>query len=285
MEERRYYSMRTGRNQGALDLDLPTLIRLFSATYFDFKDIYYFQKAFGYDCVDAGFVPGTTGRDTKAYFLKKLRKDRLWPIEDNLANYSEDDLFDVIELLFDLIAKPVDGYYHEYCGCGWHYRTFDEKTAQSEFRTEINEFLRDYKEGYELSEDGEILIIGDTGFELLLETEIPEFDPDNIDNRLQLALLKFRRYRSSDDEKREAVRALADILEYIRDEYNTFLPKKDESDLFNIINNYGIRHHTTSQKTDYDPSIWLPWMFYTFLASIHLSLRLIKEGSLEKYND
>ncbi|MDD3621153.1 MAG: hypothetical protein PHQ81_01965 [Methanofollis sp.] len=145
--------------------------------------------------------------------------------------------------------------------------------------------LRDYQEGYELSEDGEILLIGDTGLEQLLETEIPEFDPDNIDNRLRQAILKFRRYRSSDDEKREAVRALADIFEYIRAEYKTSLPKNDESDLFNIINNFGIRHHNPSQKTDYDHSVWLPWMFYTFLASIHLSIRLIKQGALEKGTD
>lgn len=108
--------MRTGRNQGALNLDLPSLTRIFSAIYSDFQDRYYFQKAYGYDCVDAGFVPGTTGRDTEAYFVRKLRKDHLWPIEENIDHYSEDDLFDVIELLFDL---SVHFDHREQSGRGW----------------------------------------------------------------------------------------------------------------------------------------------------------------------
>ncbi|KLK88491.1 hypothetical protein SZ63_05610 [Methanoculleus sediminis] len=288
MEGRRYYSVRKGINQGELDFDLNLLKRAFNSIYSDFNNKYYFQKAFGYKCVDDGTVPGTTGSDIEIFFLRKLLKPNLWPIGKMIDNYSEDDLFDVIELLYDLIAKPLVGYEHKWNNCGWHYQTFDDETGQSEFRKEINEILRSYREGYELSASGEILLIGDKGLEDLHQEEVPEFDPDNIDERLKQAVLKFRRYKSSDEEKREAVRTLADILEYLRDKlgkHGTYLLSKDEDALFNIANNFGIRHHNLRQQTNYDATTWLPWMFYIYLASIHLSIRLIQRANSEADED
>jgi len=67
-------------------------------------------------------------------------------------------------------------------------------------------------------------------------------------------------------------------LEYLRPQLKEVLTKKDESDLFNIANNFGVRHHNESQKTDYDKPIWYSWMFYYYLATIHASLRLVEKG-------
>lgn len=43
------------------------------------------------------------------------------------------------------------------------------------------------------------------------------------------------------------------------------------SDLFQIANEFGVRHHNQKQKqkTNYDERIWLSWMFYYYLANIH----------------
>jgi hypothetical protein len=86
---------------------------------------------------------------------------------------------------------------------------------------------------------------------------------------------KFRRYKSSIDEKRDAVRDLADVLEFLRPQLASVLTSKDEADLFNIANNFGIRHHNAKQKDDYDKEIWYTWMFYYYLATIHSVLRLL----------
>lgn len=284
MGERRYYSARTGCNPDVLKLDLDTLKQVFLAIYSWFKEERYFQEVLGYKWDDGNyFESGTAGRDINAFFVRKLRKQNLWPIEEKVSNYLEDDLFDVIELLHDVVSKPVESQSNAYFPslvCA-----FDTDAGRLEFRAEINRILRDYCEGYQLSEDGEVLLIGDTGLESLLEAEVPEFDPDNIDERLKQAVLKYRRYKSSDGEKREAVRALADILEYLKKKYETFLVKADESDLFQIANRFGIRHHEPSQNTDYDAAIWLPWMFYVYLASIHLSIRLIQRANCKKGAD
>lgn len=276
MEDRKYYSLRTGRAKET-KIDLPLLRKLFYGVYSSLNNKHFFQQAFGYYCVDDGFIPGICGEDIETYFFLKLRKVNLWPIKEHYATYTEDDIFDLIELLYDLVSAPVDGYFHSWNQCGWHFNTFDKETGRQKFRSEVNDFLVDYKEGYELSLNGEVLIIGYKGIETLLQADIPNYDVENVDKRLEAAILKFRRHRSTVEERKEAVRALADILEFLRPKLKEFLVSSDENDLFNIANNFGIRHHNPKQKTNYDQPIWLSWMFYFYLATIHAVIRLIKK--------
>ena len=65
-----------------------------------------------------------------------------------------------------------------------------------------------------------------------------------------------------------------------REEVKKVLKSDDASDLFNLANNFGIRHHRKGQKTDYDQSIWLSWMFYYYLATIHACVRLVEKGEV-----
>lgn len=103
-----------------------------------------------------------------------------------------------------------------------------------------------------------------------------------MDNRINKAILAFRRYHVSADEKKDAIKELADVLEFLRPRLGEAITKKDESDLFNIANNFGIRHHNDRQKTDYDKEIWLNWMFYFYIATLHTVLRILKKA--EKNN-
>jgi len=43
-----------------------------------------------------------------------------------------------------------------------------------------------------------------------------------------------------------------------------------------LANNFGIRHHNERQKTDYD-ALWLNWMFYFYLSTIHVLLRKMSQ--------
>jgi hypothetical protein len=87
------------------------------------------------------------------------------------------------------------------------------------------------------------------------------------------------RHGSTLDDRRQAVRDLADVLEYLRPKVKVLLTSKDDSDLFNIANNFGVRHHNDKQKTTYDAALWLSWMFYFYLATIHVVLRKIEHDS------
>jgi len=275
MRERGYYSVRTGKHPGGAKLDLPSLKKIFLSVDKQFRDRNYFQEAFGYTCIDAGEVTGTLGEDIVGAILIALRKDNLWPIWTKIDSYSEDDLFDIIEFLFDKVSKPIDGYFHSYGGCGMHYSSFNRNEGQLEYRAALNPLLVCYGDGFELSENGEMLSMPELGMSPLLEANLPQHDPHNIEARIQAATDRFRRHKSSLEDRKYALRDLADVLEYLRPQVKETLSSKDEADLFNIANNFGIRHHNEKQKTNYEAAIWYSWMFYYYLATIHACLRLI----------
>jgi hypothetical protein len=276
MPKRRYYSIRTGKNSQGVEIDLKTLKQLFLDKYCAWDEKGYFQEHFGYDCVDAGHVVGKLGENICAAMRFHLRKLDLWPIPTQIDRYSEDDLFDIIEFLFDHISKPLEGYYHSYSQCGYHYHTFDVESGRSEYVATLNELLDSYQSGYELSSSGEILQRAQPGTENLFHADVPTTDK-NVGSRMDSAIAKFRRYRSTLEERRDAVRDLSDVLEYLRPQLKAVLTKTDEADLFNIANNFGIRHFNEKQKTNYDQSIWLSWIFYYYLATIHAALRLLNK--------
>lgn len=273
-----YYSIRTGKNPLAGRFDLATLRELFRTLFIQFEDTGYFQESLGYHCVDSGYVAGTLGHDLEGMLLLELRKKDLAPIRTRIEAYSEEDLFDMIEFLYEHCSKPVSSFYHSFNSCGWHCSAFQREPGRLEYREKVNKVLALYDGGYEVSADGEILGLADTGLEALFEAPLPDLDPENVSGRVEAARNKFRRYRSSIDERRDAVRDLADVLEYLRPQSRAVLTKGDEGDLFNIANNFGIRHHNAGQKTNYNRPIWYSWMFYYYLATIHAAVRLIKRG-------
>jgi len=247
MVERQYYSLRAGLNSCVAKIDLPMLLRLFRDIFLNFNEKGYFQEAFGYNCNYGGETAGILGHDIEAQMFNVFRRYNLWPIQDKCSEYSKADLFDIIEFLHEYISKPM-----KLCSCNLHYEKFNQNAGRQEYRSKINDLLMDFEAGFELSEKGEILNAIDSGFSDLIEEQLIEHDAENVEYRISAAILKFRRYRSSQDEKRDAVRELADVLEFIRPKIKKVLIKADESDLFNLINKFGIRHHNDQQKTDYD---------------------------------
>lgn len=272
---KQYYSVRTGKNKNFSSFSLDTLKKLFSDLYSELYNKNYFQECFGYDCVDAGFVAGSLGENIEAQIYRALRKDNLWPLKDKIVGYSEDDLFDVIEFLFDHVSKPLDGYNHEYNACGWHYSKFDKLTGQKEFAAKLNEILPEYSLGFEISSEGLILVKEENGLSSIHKADIPT-ENDEIKKKINLSIEKYLESRSNIEMRRIAIRELADILESLKSEIKSCLHSKDDSDLFNITNNFAIRHANDRQKIKYDRNIWYSWMFYFYLATIHALLRIKK---------
>jgi len=251
------------------------LRKLFWGTFNSFSKRGYFDESIGFYCVDLDFVSGYIGEDFELYLLRKLRKDNLYPIEECYIRYTSEDIFDLIELLYDIVSKPMDGEYHSWNDCGMHYNTFNRHVGQKEFMKEVNEFLVDFEDGWELSKNGEILLIGDEGLREIFMADIPNVDENNITGKINRAIHKYRQRGTTTQMRREAVRELADVLEYLKSDIKKEFFKKDESDLFQIANRFGIRHNDPKQLKDYDSNLWLSWIFYVYLSSIHLMLRLI----------
>ncbi len=242
---------------------------------------YYFQEAFGYDCVDAGEVPGIVGRDVNAWFLRTLHRDDIWPYGEKGEHYDADTLFDVLEVLYDIVSEPVHGRYHDFAGCGWHYSTFDTAKGREEFRALINPSLERYEQPLQLTATGEIIVLGPEEFRPLLDAPLPaSADTDLVTPRVAEAVRAFRDRGSTKSDRRQAVRELADVLEAIRPDIKEEMLSKDEGELFRIANGFAIRHNNREQRGDYDDVIWLSWAFWVYLATIHAVLRLReKQGS------
>ena len=184
-----------------------------------------------------------------------------------------------MELLYDHVSRPHYKDYHQRDYCGYHYGDFNKKEGKAEFRDSMNEFLRFYSRGYELSEDGEVLELPLTGLEGLLDDPLPTCQPETIDAKVEVAIRKFRRFSSSPDDRTDAVRTLADVLEYLKPQAKMVISSSDESDLFNIANNFNIRHHNSSQKINYDRDTWLEWVFYTYLATIRTMVKVLSRNN------
>jgi hypothetical protein len=52
------------------------------------------------------------------------------------------------------------------------------------------------------------------------------------------------------------------------------LAKRDSGALFDIANNFQIRHQDASQKRDYD-DFYLDWIFWLYLSTVELTDRVI----------
>ena len=89
------------------------------------------------------------------------------------------------------------------------------------------------------------------------------------EERVDDAVRKFRSRTASPTDRRDAVRDLADVLEYLRPEIKRVLTKKDDAALFEIANKFAIRHMDGEQFTEYTKPVWLSWMFYFYLATIY----------------
>jgi len=282
MQQRKYYAQRTGKIDDSPLLSLQLLKKLFLITYNKLSNEGYFQKYFGYYCVDQGEVEGKLGGDMVSIVFLALRKDNLWPIHGSIEGYSEDDLFSIIEFLYDNCSKPLAGDYHSWNECGWHYNSFDDEQGQAEFKTRINVLLLDYHTGFELSQNGEILNLPDSNLSPLFEAVVPSTDEENIKAKIDVAVSKFRKHKATLADRKDALRELADVLEFLRPNIKEALMSNDERDIFNLANNFGIRHHNPNQKVKYDKAIWYSWMFYYYLATIHASLRLIEKQEVKK---
>ncbi len=273
--EREYWSERQGRAPSAGGLSLDPLKKLVLSTLDEFTQRYYFQEAFGYYCVDDGEVAGRVGSDVPAWFLRVISREDIWPYTQHAVGWDDDTLFDVLEVLHDVISKPVDGRYHDFGGCGWHYSRFDRETGRAEYRHALNQLLERYEEPLSINTEGEIVHRAPSEFIPLLSAPVPAgTDIDLVASRIDSAKRTFERRNAALADRRQAVRELADVLEVLRPEIKEEMLPKDEQELFRLANGFAIRHNNRKQMRLYDDAIWLRWAFYVYLATIHAVLRL-----------
>ena len=227
-------------------------------------------------CVDLDDVPGLAGKDRGAFVSRRTFRDDLWPPQETHASWDEAALLTAVEFYHDHVSKPTEGSYHSYNDCGMHWVSFDAQLGQQEFRDEVNPILADLGEGYELTDGGEVVLRVPGGMEPLIAASPPAVRGKAYQQRIEAAKRKFRARGSSTSDRRDAVRDLADVLEYLRPEIKEVLTKKDDAALFEIANRFGLRHMDGRQFDNYDQPVWLSWIFYFYLATINAVTHLIQ---------
>jgi hypothetical protein len=288
---RRYFSERQGRGPLAQPMPFGTVRRLAVGVLDELRRDGYFHEAFGYECIDEGKVYGTVGSDPGGFFLRTIMRERIWPywvdprgplgvFAKNMGFWTwwdADTLFDVLEVLHDLVSKPTQGWHKDFLDCGMHYSKFDRDAGQERFRRDINAVLRLGEPAYEISRHGEIVESGPVEFRGLMDTPIPAgTEHDLISQKIDAAVRLFRARGASIDDRRHAVRDLADVLEVLRPDIKESMLSADENALFQLANGFAIRHNNRKQRGDYDRDTWLRWAFYVYLATIHAVLRVRK---------
>jgi hypothetical protein len=265
---RKYYSIRN--NPGSISI--KELCWKVQNQYLYFKDKDYFK---GKTSITPSYFP-----DSAKHEAAIVLRFQPFPIEKwNIDNITEDMAFDTIEYLYDKVSKPGN-WTHYVNDDGYNYNDYDEyfdKEGRNEYRSMTNSYLCDYKTGYELSVEGDILTIGKDGLHHIVDAEIVPYDEANVDNKVRNAILKWRKRPQIVSVKKEAIRDMADVFEWLKTNKHLekVLSKKDESDIFNIANNFSIRHHNPDQKSNYDKAIWYSWMFHFYLATYHAVIRLL----------
>ena len=266
--DRPYFSERAGKN-GSANLTLSDLRIIFAATYRKYELNGYFQHHFGMNCVDSGYMQGSEGIDLMVALTLRFggRASSQFPIDDNSSSYELEDIFDLIEYFWDHIAKPTVSHYHDWNDCGIHVEKASEKLGKEEWSKEWNFQLSRLEPQYLITSDGIIEFMpSQESIRQLVNNVKPYGNKEKVDSKVYGAIRLFYSRHSTTEDKRIALKELADVLEFIRVELKDKLPKKEVGELFNIANNYGIRHWNQKQNTDYDKEIYYPWIFHCYLA-------------------
>lgn len=227
----------------------------------------YFDDAFGSSCSDARDVDRQgVARDLLTQHLGAGTPLHWIPSPE----VGLEDLYDLVELCHDLIARPKTRTYHGFCE-EWDYDDFDVESGRVVYRWQINDILARSDAGLRLSTEGAdvgrlVETPGDPRAELpgrVLATPRSRTERDRVEHAIAL----FRGRHATREVKRDAVRSLGDVLENRRPEVGKHLGSKDEDALFQILNKFDIRHLNKSAQTEYGDD-FLEWVFWTLLASL-----------------
>ncbi|MEU1128138.1 hypothetical protein ABZ371_32275 [Streptomyces sp. NPDC005899] len=205
----------------------------------EFADNGYLAEVFGERCVD-GYddLP-----DASKVIERRLGIADLWPLAPE--TWDENTFYGLIEVLHDLVSRPRTRHYHSFSNCGWHHSEFHNGSARVLYRWKVNQLLREAGIEYELAAEGEdlgrLVAITDDARSQLVHRALNDSPPD-IAAEVRHAIALFRGRDTPVEVKRSAVFNLGRILEDRRDLLKTHLLKKDEGALFQIANQFDLRH-------------------------------------------
>lgn len=199
---RRYYSSR----KGAVRITPSEARWRLENLYLLYSDKDYFKERLG---VRGSEIPANLARESAIRLGFPAFPISRWTSQDT----TEDHVFDVIEFLYDHVSKP--GKLIDMVNEGWaylDYQSYDQASGRAEFTASSNLILWELGEGFELGADGQVRANGTGGLQHIIKAEIVAFDEKNVDSKVVAAIERWRQRHATLDDKKEAIRLLADVL-------------------------------------------------------------------------
>jgi len=277
-ERRPYWSARNAagpsKSQPPSDRTVQLLQQDWAQLIEDLQDRGYFDWLAPRGCV---VVPASSpvAEVLAAQLKRRLHLNVLWPLRHQ--DWDRDTFFSLIEVVHDLVARPRHRYRHDIPGCSWHYTEFVPTPGQRLYRWHVDKVMAGYGVDLQLAGDGEdvgrlVRVAGDDRDDLV-EQVLQTPDPSNRD-AVRHAIALFRSRGADRENQRSAVLALHRVLESRRPLIKANLMRRDEGALFQIANEFDLRHGGERQKSDYEDA-YLDWVFWWYLATVELTNRLL----------
>jgi len=251
---------------------------MFSAAFVELivemQDRGYFPRALPRWCPDDEIDWSAVTRKIRS----ATRLDVEWPPSTWAGpTLEEATVLTLIEYFHDQAQRPrVVTRVHEFDNCGPHYGRHNGESGGVVYRWRMNALLASYRVGFRLGatgdEKGRLIRRFNSPIDELADRQIAARQTTPNDE-VAHAIREFRKRDAGLAEKRSSIRALSHALEPRRKRIGILLTKGDESDLFQIVNRFGIRHNNDSQHTDYGDE-FLDWVFWMHLATIELLGRI-----------
>lgn len=238
----------------------------------ELRDIGYFPKVLPEGCVDNA---GSWDVDPSDLISRAIRYEVSWPddLKQESLSLPDDVLYSIIEYFHDQAQRPRVREMHGWNDCGYHYKNHNKASGGVVYRWRINELLDSYGVGLRLGnqgdETGKLIQHASLDLDDLGDQAITGGDSTR-DKTVAEAIQLYRKRAATTTDRRAAVGQLANYIEHHRKELNQVqFVSKDEQDLFNIFNNFMIRHGNKTQKDEYGDE-YLDWIFWTSVSAIQL---------------
>jgi hypothetical protein len=182
-----------------------------------------------------------------------------------------EEVFTILELYMrDVVSRPYldeDGVFEG---------AYDRNGGRADFRAAVNEFLSRCDPPMEMRSDGQIAEAAPPGLSRLGDDPLAgRVAEAGLETLVRNAVRRFRARDAASADRRGALTQLAGVLETLREDgrLEARLPGYERKRLFEIANQFAIRHQNASQHSGYDEP-FEEWIFYAYLAAIRLALRV-----------
>lgn len=218
----------------------------------------YLDREFARPCLESDpdqHHAGDLDRELAAR-LGSTAPDRVWPLQP--GTWDTDTFYSLIEIVHDLVARPRHRWDHpDHGDCGPHFDDFETEPGRRIYRALVNRLLDEHAVALRLADRGEdegrLIRLVDAARNDLIERA--RLSPAaEVSDPVDHAIALFRSRDATTHNKRSAIVALANVLEDRRALLKTHLFTSDEGALFQIANQFDLRHRNDKQHTDYDPA-------------------------------